>query len=164
MIFQGHFLSPEGPFHRYLSRVDIDHNWFYAEATWLDKKSDSIIACVETVLSDAAERLNRCSEAEWGGAVVSPILRLISRLVDSTIMIEVLVSCEQNPLRDGLSDSILLFIQNHLFYSAGKSCSYSQQETAHGKAENEKNRLHSRTEIEQRGKRGVKAKMCICGI
>lgn len=58
--------------------------------------------CVETVLSDAAKRINRCSEAEWGGAVVSPILRLISRLVDSTIMIEVLVSYGKNPLKDSI--------------------------------------------------------------
>lgn len=107
---QAHF-APDGPFHSYLRRTVIDSNWFHAAPTGQDEKSNEILACVKGVLRDAEIRLNRCSEAEWGNAVVSPILRLISHLVDSTMMIEVLVSCE-HPKPLGTENLILFFFSS----------------------------------------------------
>jgi hypothetical protein len=48
--------------------------------------------CVEKVLKNAVERNNRCTEAEWGRLIISPILELMSELDHLTANIEVLVT------------------------------------------------------------------------
>jgi hypothetical protein len=47
--------------------------------------------CVKKVLRHAEARNNRCSEAEWGRLIVSPILQLMSELDHLTENMEVLV-------------------------------------------------------------------------
>jgi hypothetical protein len=94
MVIQKHF-GPEGPFKNYLSRNSIDENWFYNKPVPSDDHLLAIITCVKSVLKDAAVRNNRCSEAEWGRLIVSPILRLMSEVDPRTENMEVLVADAQ---------------------------------------------------------------------